>query len=165
MFCLQEILQWFYLLALIEQIWCNMVYLTKACSCFHVLFYLYSRNGLMSHVSSVVSFSSIGNSQWIRDFAGTNLLSKGISLTLSFMENYFFFFANNMFIRSAIIWYILDDVAISEWKKKKKKASQIRMMCKVVSWHSLSKSRCLSIHWDFSIHDTLISRFTMQILS
>lgn len=92
MFCLQEILQWFYLLALIEQIWCNMVYLTKACSCFHVLFYLYSRNGLMSLVSSVVSFSSIGNSQWIRDFAGTNLLSKGISLTLSFMENYYFFF-------------------------------------------------------------------------
>lgn len=140
-----------------------MVYLTKACSCFHVLFYLYGRNGLMSHVSSVVSFSSIGNSQWIRDFAGTNLLSKGISLTLSFMENFFFFFANNMFIRSAIIWYFLDDVAISEWSKKK--ASQIRMMCKVVTWHSPSKSRCLLIHWDFSIHDTLISRFTMQILS
>lgn len=92
LFCLQEILQWFYLLALIEQIWCNMVYFTKACCCFHVLFYLYSRNGLMSHVSSVLSFSSIGNSQWIRDFAGTNLLSKGISLSLSFMENYYFFF-------------------------------------------------------------------------
>lgn len=98
----------------------NMVYLTKACSCFHVLFYLYSRNGLMSHVSSVVSFSSIGNSQWIRDFAGTNLLSKGISLSLFHGKLLLFFFANNMFIRSAIIWYILDDVAISEWNKKKK---------------------------------------------
>lgn len=141
----------------------NMVYLTKACSCFHVLFYLY-RNGLMSHVSSVVCFSSIGNSQWIRDFAGTNLLSKGISLSLSFSwKIIIFFFANNMFIRSAIIWYILDDVAISEWNKTK--TSQIRMMCKVVSWYSPSKSRCLSIHWDFLIHDTLISRFTMQILS
>lgn len=117
LFCLQEILQWFYLLALIEQIWCNMVYLTKACSCFHVLFYLY-RIRLMSHVSSVVSFSSIGNSQWIRDFAGTNLLSKGISLSL-FHGKLLFFFANNMFIRSAIIWYILDDVAISKWNKKK----------------------------------------------
>lgn len=90
LFCLQEILQWFYLLALIEQIWCNMVYLTKACSCFHVLFYLY-RIRLMSHVSSVVSFSSIGNSQWIRDFAGTNLLSKGISLSLSWKIIIIFF--------------------------------------------------------------------------
>lgn len=69
----------------------NMVYLTKACSCFHVLFYLYSRNTLMSHVSSVVSFSSIGNSQWIRDFAGTNLLSKGISLSLFHGKLFFFF--------------------------------------------------------------------------
>lgn len=141
----------------------NMVYLTKACSCFHVLFYLYSRNRLMSHVSSVVSFSSIGNSQWIRDFAGTNLLSKGISLTLSFMENYFFFFANNMFIRSAIIWYILDDVAISEWNKKKKlpKLEWCVKLC-----HGIAQAnQDVSIHWDFSIHDTLISRFTMQILS
>lgn len=105
LFCLQEILQWFYLLALIEQIWCNMVYLTKACSCFHVLFYLYSRNGLMSHVSSVVSFSSMGNSQWIRDFAAMDkrfcwnksLIKRDLSLSLSFME--IFFFANNMFIR------------------------------------------------------------------
>lgn len=132
----------------------NMVYLTKACSCFHVLFYLYSRNRLMSHVSSVVSFSSIGNSQWIRDFAGTNLLSKGISLTLSFMENYFYFFANNMFIRSAIIWYILYNVAISEWNKKKKlpKLEWCVKLCHGIAKANQDVSRYIEtfrfmIHW------------------
>lgn len=85
-------------------------------SCF---IYLY-RNGLMSHVSSVVSFSSIGNFQWIRDFAGRNLLSKGISLSLSFMENYYYFFLQTICLSEVPSFDIFQMMLllVNETKKK-----------------------------------------------